>query len=112
MIQFLHVYKSYQKDASVLAGVNLHIERGEFVFLTGASGAGKTTLLKLVFCAEQASQGQILVNNINLARINERTRAALRRSIGVVFQDFNLLPNRTVLDNVIFPLEIAGNPRG
>ena len=111
MIQFFHVTKSYNKDNVILSDINLNIDKGEFVFLTGASGAGKTTLLKLIFCEERATHGQILVNNLNLARINSTRRAWLRRSIGFVFQDFHLLPNRTIQDNILFPLEIAGIPR-
>jgi len=110
MIQFFHVNKSYNKDI-VLSDINLNIEKGEFIFLTGASGAGKTTLLKLIFCVEQTTQGQILVNNINLARLNRSRRAKLRQSMGFVFQDFNLLPNRSVQDNVMFPLDVASVSR-
>lgn len=111
MIQLFHVWKSYHRDGAALSDINLEIGRGEFVFLTGVSGAGKSTLLKLIFCAEAPTQGQILVHNINLARLNTRYRARLRRAVGVIFQDFNLLPNRSVMENVIFPLDVAGVPR-
>ncbi len=111
MIQMFHVYKAYPGDPPVLSDINLHVEKGEFVFLTGPSGAGKTTLLKLVFCAEQATKGQILVGGRNIARIRESAIPYLRRNIGVVFQDFKLLPNRTVAENVAFALDVLGVPR-
>ncbi len=87
------------------------VEKGEFVFLTGPSGAGKTTLLKLLFCGEKATKGQILVGGRNIARIRESAVPFLRRNIGVVFQDFKLLPQRTVEDNVAFTLDVLGVPR-
>jgi cell division transport system ATP-binding protein len=91
--------------------VNLQVEKGEFVFLTGPSGAGKTTLLKLIFCAEEATRGQILVGGKNVARMRESAVPYLRRNIGVVFQDFKLLPHRTVVDNVAFALDVLGVSR-
>jgi cell division transport system ATP-binding protein len=111
MIQLFHVTKAYPGDPPVLTDVNLTVDKGEFVFLTGPSGAGKTTLLRLVFCAEQPSRGQILVGGRNVARIREASVPYLRRNIGVVFQDFKLLPHRTVLDNVAFTLDVLGTPR-
>lgn len=113
MIQFFHVTKTYSdRDPPILADVNLTIEKGEFVFLTGPSGAGKTTLLKLIFCAERATRGQILVGGRNIARMSESGIPYLRRNIGVVFQDFKLLPHRTVEDNVALALDILGVSRG
>ncbi|MBI3180895.1 MAG: cell division ATP-binding protein FtsE [Myxococcales bacterium] len=111
MIQMFHVYKAYPGDPPALSDVNLHVRKGEFLFLTGPSGAGKTTLLKLVFCAERATSGQILVGGRNVARIRESGIPYLRRNIGVVFQDFKLLPRRTVADNVAFTLDVLGVPR-
>ena len=111
MIQMFHVYKAYPGDPPVLSDINLHVEKGEFIFLTGPSGAGKTTLLKLLFCAEKATKGQILVGGRNIARIRESAVPYLRRNIGVVFQDFKLLPQRTVEDNVGFTLDVLGVPR-
>jgi cell division transport system ATP-binding protein len=111
MIQMFHVYKSYPGDPPVLADINLHVKKGEFIFLTGPSGAGKTTLLKLLFCAEKATKGQILVGGRNIARIRESAVPYLRRNIGVVFQDFKLLPQRSVEDNVAFTLDVLGVPR-
>ncbi|MCY1042527.1 cell division ATP-binding protein FtsE [Corallococcus sp. bb12-1] len=111
MIQFFHVYKAYPGDPPVLQDINLNVEKGEFVFLTGPSGAGKTTLLKLIFCGEKATKGQILVGGKNIARIRESAVPYLRRNIGVVFQDFKLLPHRSVADNVGFTLDVLGVPR-
>ncbi len=112
MIQMFHVYKSYPSNPPSLADITLQIEKGEFVFVTGPSGAGKTTLLKLIFCAEKASEGQVLVNGRNLARIRDSAIPFLRRNVGVVFQDFKLLPHRTAAENVAFTLEVLGVPRG
>jgi cell division transport system ATP-binding protein len=111
MIQMFHVYKTYPGDPPALADVNLHVRKGEFVFLTGPSGAGKSTLLKLIFLAERPTRGQILVGGLNVARLRESGVPFLRRNIGVVFQDFKLLPRRTVADNVAFTLEVLGVPR-
>jgi cell division transport system ATP-binding protein len=111
MIQMFHVTKAYPGDPPVLVDVNLTVEKGEFVFLTGPSGAGKTTLLRLVFCAEAATRGQILVGGRNVARIRQASVPFLRRNIGVVFQDFKLLPHRTVLDNVALALDVLGVAR-
>lgn len=111
MIQLFHVSKAYPGDPPVLQDINLNVEKGEFVFLTGPSGAGKTTLLKLIFCAESATRGQILVGGRNVARIRASSIPYLRRNIGVVFQDFKLLEHRTVADNVAFALDVLGVPR-
>ncbi len=107
MIQFFHVYKQY-RDQPALTDVSLEVDKGEFVFLTGPSGAGKTTLLKLVFCAERAHRGQILVNGRNIARIRDSAVPYLRRNIGVVFQDFKLLPAASVFENVALTLQVLG----
>src|SRR5439155_13439109 len=110
VIQLFHVKKSYPGDAPVLDDITLRIEKGEFVWLTGPSGAGKSTLLKLLFCAESPSSGQILVGGRNIGRISQSAVPYLRRNIGVVFQDFKLLDNRTVLENVGYALEVLGAP--
>jgi cell division transport system ATP-binding protein len=111
MIELFHVSKAYPGDPPVLHDINLRIDKGEFVFLTGPSGAGKSTLLKLLFCAETATRGQILVGGRNVARIRESAVPFLRRNIGVVFQDFKLLPHRTVEDNVALTLDVLGVSR-
>ncbi|MBT0662780.1 cell division ATP-binding protein FtsE [Geobacter pelophilus] len=107
MIQLHNVSVSYQGDTA-LPGLNLHVHKGEFLFVTGASGAGKSTLLRLIFAGIQPNSGQILIDGQNLTRMTRTQVAMLRRSIGVVFQDFKLLPNRTVLENVALTLEVLG----
>jgi cell division transport system ATP-binding protein len=111
MIQMFHVTKSYPGDPPVLVDINLDVQKGEFVFLTGPSGAGKSTLLKLMFVAERPSRGQVLIAGRNVARLREGGIPYLRRNIGVVFQDFKLLPTRTVVENVGFTLDVLGTPR-
>ncbi len=111
MIEFFHIYKQYVKDNYALQDVNVSIEKGEFVFLTGASGAGKTTFLKLIYREEEPSRGQILIDSININLIPENKLYKLRRNIGIVFQDFKLLMNRTVFENVSIPLLVRGYRR-
>ena len=108
MIQFYHVSKIYPNNVHALTHINLHVNKGEFVFLTGPSGAGKTTLLKLIYCEESPSQGEILVNGINISRIKRSKIPFLRRNLGIVFQDFKLLKDLTVFQNVAFALEVTG----
>ncbi len=110
MIQLFHVTKEYPGDGPALQDVSLEIEKGEFVFLTGASGAGKSTLLRLIFCEEPATAGQLLVFGKNVAKIRPAAIPFLRRNIGVVFQDFKLLTQRTVAENVALPLEVRAMP--
>ena len=106
-----HVSKSYSAGSFALRDVSLEVGRGEFVFLTGPSGAGKTTLLKLLLAVEQPSEGQIVVLGRNIVRLGEVAIPHLRRRIGVVFQDFKLLPARTVEENVGLALDVVGAPR-
>lgn len=108
MIQFTDVYKRYVNRYEALSGLSFHLEKGEMAFLTGHSGAGKSTLLKLIALIERSSNGQVLVNNQNLSRLPQRKIPYYRRQIGLVFQDHNLLHDRTVFDNVALPLVIAG----
>ena len=109
MIQLFHLFKKYGPHVA-LDDVNLRITKGEFVFVTGPSGAGKTTLLRLIFGAEKPERGYILINSINLTRISRSKMDLLRRKIGFVFQDFKLLPQRTVFENVAIALEVTGEP--
>ena len=108
MIQLHNVSLAYQQDAAALHNINLKIGKGEFVFLTGPSGAGKTTLLRLLYGALTPSSGQVLIDGQNFTRMTSAQIPLLRRSIGVVFQDFKLLHNRTVFENVSITLEVLG----
>jgi cell division transport system ATP-binding protein len=107
MIQIFHVAKKFGTKAA-LDDINLRFQKGEFVFITGPSGAGKTTLLRLIFGAERPTEGQILINGINLNRINRSRLDPLRRKIGFIFQDFKLLLRKTVFQNVALALEVTG----
>lgn len=107
MIQLFHVSKKFASNIA-LSDVDLRIRKGEFVFVTGPSGAGKTTLLRLLFGAEQPTEGQILISGINLSRISTGKLDLLRRRIGFVFQDFKLLHRRTVSENVAIASEVTG----
>ena len=108
MIRLHNVSKLYPPDQAALKGVDLKVADGDFLFIAGASGAGKSTLLKLLFGAQRASSGEVLVGGRNMTTITREGVASLRRDIGVVFQDFKLLPRRTVLDNVAYGLEVLG----
>lgn len=108
MIQLHNVIMSYQSDCAALNGITLRIPRGNFVFLTGVSGAGKSTLLKLLYVALVPSRGQVIVDGQNVGRLTRSQIPNLRRTIGIVFQDFKLLPNRTVFENVAITLEVLG----
>ena len=111
MIQLYHIELRYHGGVRALRDVSLDVQRGEFVFLTGSSGAGKTSLLRLLFGAEHPTSGQILVAGRNISRVRGSEVQRLRRQIGVIFQDFKLLPDRTVHENVAIALEIAGASR-
>ena len=108
MIQFHNLSLAYQKEASALQNINFSIQKGEFVFLTGPSGAGKTTLLRLIYGALTPTRGQVLIDGQNVSRLTTAQLPFLRRTIGVVFQDFKLLQNRTVFENVAITLEVQG----
>ena len=108
MIRFEHVGKTYRPNYRALCDINLEIARGEFVYLVGASGAGKSTFLKLLFRGEEPSAGEIRFDGENIAKLNSRGVAALRRKIGLVFQEFKLLANLTVIDNVALAAEVTG----
>jgi cell division transport system ATP-binding protein len=105
MIHFTNVSKSYDSDI-VLKDISFTIEKGEMAFLTGPSGVGKTTLLKLIYCAERADMGEIVVAGWDLKKIKQGTIPFLRRNVGIIFQDFRLLMNKTVFDNVALALRI------
>ena len=107
MIQLFQVVKTFGPNV-VLNNIDVKISKGELVFVTGPSGAGKTTLLRLIFGAERPCAGHILINAINLNRISRSKLALLRRKVGFVFQDFKLLPHKTVFENVAIALEVTG----
>ncbi len=108
MIHFINTSKRYSSGFDALQNVNFHMAAGEMAFLTGHSGAGKSSLLKLIALLERSSRGQVIINNQNLAKISRRRIPYFRRNIGIIFQDHQLLFDRTVYDNVALPLIIAG----
>lgn len=108
MIQMHNVSKIYENGVKALNDVTIHIKKGEFVFLVGPSGAGKSTLTKLICREELPSRGQVVINGRSLSRMKNREVPYLRRKIGMVFQDFRLIPTKTVFENVAFALEITG----
>lgn len=110
ILVFERVHKAYRADAPVLRGVSLTIQRGEFVFITGPSGAGKSTLLRLLYAAEWVDSGRIFFLGRDIGRLTPSSIPFLRRNIGVIFQDFKLVDNWSVLDNVAVPLEVLGLP--
>ena len=111
MIKCVDVIKHYKGDVHALKGLTLDIEKGEFVFVVGPSGSGKSTFLKLLTKEEEPSSGEIYVAGKNLATLPRWRVPYLRRNVGCVFQDFKLLPNKTVFENVAFGLEVIGRPR-
>ncbi len=111
MIQLYNVSKFYPKGIKALSGVTLQIEKGEFVFIVGPSGAGKSTLIKLIFREELPTKGQIYIKGRSIVRMKPREVPYLRRQIGIVFQDFRLLPDRTVFENVAFAMQVVGAGR-
>jgi cell division transport system ATP-binding protein len=111
MIKTLDVEKVYKGGISALGGVSIDIEKGEFVFIVGPSGSGKSTFLKLLTKEEEPTKGDIYVAGKNLASLPRWRVPYLRRNVGCVFQDFKLLPNKTVFENVAFALDVIGRPR-
>ena len=111
MISTENVVKEYKGGVSALQGVSVEVEKGEFVFLVGPSGSGKSTFLKLLTKEEEPTSGQIYVAGKNLNSLPRWRVPYLRRNVGSVFQDFKLLPNKTVFENVAFGLEVIGRPR-
>ena len=107
MIEFEDVTKVYPGGNTALENVNLHIDKGEFVFVLGHSGAGKSTFLKLILREEKATSGRVLIDGKDLGRMKEREVPYLRRRMGVVFQDFRLIPTMTVYDNVSFAMRVT-----
>lgn len=108
MIDFKNVSKVYDNGTKALSNVNIHIDKGEFVFVVGASGAGKSTFLKLMMREEVPSSGTIKIKDYNLGEMKKRKIPYFRRNMGIVFQDFRLIPNMTVYDNVAFAMRVVG----
>ncbi|MAX16646.1 MAG: cell division ATP-binding protein FtsE, partial [Nitrospina sp.] len=111
MIQLFNIIKKYGSASPALDNISLKIEKGEFVFLTGPSGAGKTTILKILFGWEHFDEGQVLVQGINVGKLDSGNMHTLRRSIGVIFQGYKLLNNKTVFENVAFAQEVTNRDR-
>ena len=108
MIEFTNVVKAYNTGNKALKGISMHMDDGEFVFLVGPSGSGKSTIIKLITGEIQPTEGSVLVNNFRLESIRSREIPYLRRTVGVVFQDFRLIPNKTVYENVAFAMRVIG----
>ncbi|MDR7871269.1 MAG: cell division ATP-binding protein FtsE [Tissierellaceae bacterium] len=108
MIKLRNISKEYSNGVKALSNINLDIHKGEFVFLVGSSGAGKSTLIKLLLKEEDPTDGTLHLNGVDITDVRDRKIPNIRRNIGVVFQDFRLLPNKTVYENVSFAMEILG----
>jgi len=105
------IWKTYSNGNHALKGINVKVDRNEFVYLVGPSGAGKSTFMKLIYREERPSKGQIFVNGFNLGKLRQRKIPYVRRNIGVIFQDFRLLPKLTVYENVSFAMEAIESPK-
>lgn len=112
MITFHKVTKFYPPSTYALRDISLHIEEGEFVSIVGKSGAGKTTLAKLLIAEEKPTEGKVIVGDWDITKIKHREVPLLRRQIGIIFQDFKLLPHKTVFENVAFSMEVCGISSG
>ena len=108
MIEFRNVYKKYDSGTEALKNINLRIDRGEFVFIVGASGSGKSTFLKTIMREEVPTSGTIMINNYDLTKMTNKEIPHFRRTMGIVFQDFRLIPNMSVYDNVAFAMRVIG----
>lgn len=110
MIELENVSKVYNNGAHALHNVSVTIDKNEFVYVIGPSGAGKSTFIKLMYCEESPSSGRIYINNVDISRLNSRRKSRVRRSLGVVFQDFKLLPKLRAFENVAFAMEVIERP--
>ncbi|MCX7710191.1 MAG: cell division ATP-binding protein FtsE [Clostridia bacterium] len=107
MVEFKNVTKKYPNGTVALKNINLKVSKGEFVFIVGSSGSGKSTLMKMILKEEDASDGEVFVNGYNVSTMQRNEVPYLRRGLGIVFQDFRLLPNKTVYENVAFAMQIV-----
>jgi len=110
VIKLTHVSKEYPKRGYALHDVSFHLRKGEFAFLTGHSGSGKSTTMRLIHMADRPTDGEVRVSGFSSARVTQRDLWKVRRRVGMVFQDFRLLPSRSTLENVSFALEVTGTP--
>lgn len=110
MIEMYDVWKTYDNGNDAMQGIDIKIAKGEFVYVVGPSGAGKSTFIKLMYREERPTKGKIYINGINVDRVKERKIPQIRRNIGVVFQDFRLLPRKTAYENVAFAMEVIETP--
>ena len=108
MLEFIEVNKIYNNDVCALKDLSFRVEDGEFIFLIGASGAGKTSIIKMLLREIKPSSGEIIVDNVHIVKLRNRKIPELRKTMGVVFQDFRLLEGKTVFDNIKYPLQILG----
>ena len=111
MIEFKNVYKTYPNGFTALKNINLQIEQGEFVAIIGLSGAGKSTILRCINRMHDISKGELTVDGVTVDSLRGKELRRYRRKVGMIFQSFNLLEQRTVLRNICFPLEISGTPK-
>src|SRR5690348_6247918 len=110
MIQFKNVTKVYNNNIFALSNINLHIEKGEFVFLVGPSGSGKSTFIKMLLKEVQPTNGNIIVNNMDITNLKRKEIPYYRRKLGVVFQDFRLIPTLNIYENVAFAMRVVEAP--
>lgn len=108
MIEFTHAYKTYSGNIQALKNINLTVQRGEFVFLTGPSGAGKTTLFKLLSAYDRPTTGKVNVSGYDIGTLSNNRIPIFRRNLGVIYQDFRLIKSKNIFDNIALPLEIRG----
>ncbi len=108
LIEFRNINKIYDNEVTALSNITLSIDKGEFIFLVGSSGAGKSTLIKILLKETEPTSGKIILDNKDITKVRSRRIPFIRRNIGVIFQDFRLLPKKTVYENVAFAMEIIG----
>jgi len=111
ILELRSVTKTYSQDRHVLSDINLAIQPGEFLFITGSSGSGKSTLLKLLYGEELPTKGEVIVDTVNVAALRGDRLSKLRRRMGIIFQDYKLIPHRTVTENIVFVLQAQGYTR-
>jgi cell division transport system ATP-binding protein len=111
MIEMQDVWKTYPDGTHAVRGITLKVDRNEFVYIVGPSGAGKSTFMKMVYREEKPTKGQIFVNGVNLVSLKQRKLPYVRRHIGVIFQDFRLLPKLTIFENIAFAMEVIESPK-